>query len=440
MTSLCSIIHVLGWLISVLAYTISLFIPYPEPYYQVANCTLDNTVVNNPDAPNAGMYYVAIMAVGVFGVGITDLASDALVVDYVKREPLKHRGRINIFAAMCNTFGGVLLLLVIGVLLNSPAYGGRFCSLNFTFRDILMILLCISVLGFFNSSFMTFETETKKIKVDLMETVHKFWSFMHYRVFQRCALLFILVPSLYNAKTSANVKIRKNWAKVEPFYGSMIGVAVALLVIVGMYVLQRWFLHVSWKKLYSYTKLMIVGVSVVVEGLTIFDWVRSQYFYFSEDLLTSVAQAACAFIMLQLAAEVSEKGLEALTFGMLMTNWTISACFSVIIGNIISAPFQVNDDDRYLRDSLEDRWAVFGSVLATSFVNILAIPFFVLLCPSDRSQVKSLKESLGKSKPQAQIYAATFCVGYMFIFVFNALIMFPQTQCYQILGGKGCKI
>ena len=75
MTSLCSIIHVLGWLISVLAYTISLFIPYPEPYYQVANCTLDNTVVNNPDAPNAGMYYVAIMAVGVFGVGITDLAS-----------------------------------------------------------------------------------------------------------------------------------------------------------------------------------------------------------------------------------------------------------------------------------------------------------------------------------------------------------------------------
>ena len=53
-------------------------------------------------------------------------------------------------------------------------------------------------------------------------------------------------------------------------------------------------------------QLYIVAVSVVVEGLTIFDFVRSQYFYFSEDLLTSVALATCGFIMLQVAAEVKK--------------------------------------------------------------------------------------------------------------------------------------
>ncbi len=85
----------------------------------------------------------------------------------------------------------------------------------------------------------------------------------------------------------------------------------------------------------------MVAVALVIESVTIFDIFRNQYFYFAEELLQSVAQATSCFIMLQLAAEVSETGLEALTFGMLMTNWTISSSVSVIIGNLVSAPFHV---------------------------------------------------------------------------------------------------
>ena len=47
------------------------------------------------------------------------------------------------------------------------------------------------------------------------------------------------------------------------------------------------------------------------------------------------------FIMLQLAAEIAESGLEAMTFGVLMTNWTMSTVLSSVIGNILSVPFGV---------------------------------------------------------------------------------------------------
>ena len=127
-----------------------------------------------------------------------------------------------------------------------------------------------------------------------------------------------------------------------------------------------------------------------------------------------------------------------------MVLWCVCVCFNQIEeGESLVLQHNkalVSDDERYHRDSLEDRWAVFGSVLAASCVNVVAVPVFVLLCPSDRSEVKALKASLGKSKLQAQIYAAVFCLGYVFIFVFNAMMMMPQTQCYEIIGGEGCNI
>ena len=85
----------------------------------------------------------------------------------------------------------------------------------------------------------------------------------------------------------------------------------------------------------------MIGLSFLVETLTIFDIVRNQYFYFTDELFGSVAQGIAAFIMVQLAAEVSDDGLEALTFGMLMTNWSISGSLASLLGNLISTPFHV---------------------------------------------------------------------------------------------------
>ena len=85
----------------------------------------------------------------------------------------------------------------------------------------------------------------------------------------------------------------------------------------------------------------MIAVALIVETMTIFDIVRNQYFYFTEELFGSVAQGISVFIMVQLAAEISDDGLEALTFGVLMTNWTISSCIASMLGNLFSTPFNV---------------------------------------------------------------------------------------------------
>ena len=59
----------IGWAISVVAYLVGTCLPYPEPYYKLVNGTLDQSQVNNPNAHSAGMMYVAVVAMGVFGVG-----------------------------------------------------------------------------------------------------------------------------------------------------------------------------------------------------------------------------------------------------------------------------------------------------------------------------------------------------------------------------------
>ena len=97
-----------------------------------------------------------------------------------------------------------------------------------------------------------------------------------------------------------------------------------------------------------------------------------------------------------------------------------------------------SDDERYLRDSQGDRMAVFYSVLAVTLINLMAVPAFVYLCPDSRESIHGAKRELGTSRIGAKIYASTFCVCYLFIFVFNILIINPQTQCLKIVGGTGC--
>ena len=74
-------------------------------------------------------------------------------------------------------------------------------------------------------------------------------------MFQRCAVLFIMVPALLNAKSSALVKIRKNWAQVDPFMNSVNAIGTSLLMAFGMFIIQKFFLQKSWVKIFVTVKV-----------------------------------------------------------------------------------------------------------------------------------------------------------------------------------------
>ena len=164
----------------------------PESYYRVTDCQLDYNSIQNPDARNSAMLYIFVICFAVFGVSLVDMASgwsklkpitnfnqsdsvnflsDALVVEYVKREPIKTRGKCNVIAHMMMILGGAVLFLLVGLMLNSPAYGGTNCNLPFTFQHILFILLTISCLGFANTCLFTFEPQIKNPPNSFCKTV-----------------------------------------------------------------------------------------------------------------------------------------------------------------------------------------------------------------------------------------------------------------------------
>ncbi|XP_075244381.1 folate transporter 1-like isoform X2 [Convolutriloba macropyga] len=334
---------VIGFLISGIAYLCSALLPTPDPYYSysVDNCTLDKSQVSNPGAPDSGMVYIAIIAVAVFATGIADLAGDALVVDYTREEQDSIRGRTNAWTYICSRVGTCIHYLIIGLALNSPAYGGTFCNIGVSYQHVLGVYSATGFIAAFCALTLTVDRSNKQTKESLSKKLKQFWVTVQSRLFQRLALMFIIVPGILSAKSSALVKIRKNWAKVDPLMGSLNAVLCSILAGVAMYLFQRVAVGRNWVKIFIISQLVMMSVGLLVESLTIFDVIRSQFFYFSEDLVVSFASGLGHFIMLQLAAEIAESGLEAMTFGVLMTNWTMSTVLSSVIGNILSVPFGV---------------------------------------------------------------------------------------------------
>ena len=64
-----------GWLISGLAFAVTLLIPYPESYYTVDGCKLNRTSVQNENAPDSGAIYAFALGIAAFGASMSDCCS-----------------------------------------------------------------------------------------------------------------------------------------------------------------------------------------------------------------------------------------------------------------------------------------------------------------------------------------------------------------------------
>ncbi|CAK4776207.1 unnamed protein product [Aphanomyces euteiches] len=85
--------------------------------------------------------YTLLSIVASFGYVMSDCASDALVVTYAMREPLAIRGRMQTAIYTCRTVGEIFSYLLVGILLNSPKFGGQF---DFSIAiNVIYIILCI---------------------------------------------------------------------------------------------------------------------------------------------------------------------------------------------------------------------------------------------------------------------------------------------------------
>merc|ERR550532_2344033 len=113
------------------------------------------------------------------------------------------------------------------------------------------------------------------------------------------------------------------------------------------------------------------------------------------------------------------------------------------VGNFIMSPFCLIDDKRYLRDSDDDRLAVWISFMI-SFAFQVLIMTAVFLIPNQKQQarewkVKCQKQDSAKSW-NAAIFVTLCVIGLIGSSILNLMTMFESTRCYMIAGGPGCDI
>ena len=96
---------------------------------------------------------------------------DALVVDYTREEQDSIRGRTNAWTYICSRVGTCIHYLIIGLALNSPAYGGTFCNIGVSYQHVLGVYSATGFIAAFCALVLTVDRSNKQTKESLSRKV-----------------------------------------------------------------------------------------------------------------------------------------------------------------------------------------------------------------------------------------------------------------------------
>ncbi|CAK4694383.1 unnamed protein product [Aphanomyces euteiches] len=194
---------ILGWAITFVCMVVMAAIPFGDPYCrdtslcQIPQDSLTSDELQsafNFNAPSKGSPFIVLTLLLSFGYVMTVCASDALVLQYARREPIEIRGRTQCLAYGVREFSGAFAVVLVGVFLNGPSYQGSF---SFEIKPNAMYgILCVpSGIALFNSIFLINEARSDNVPPRIY--FQGLWELVQKRVtWQLC--LFLMVVNLFS--------------------------------------------------------------------------------------------------------------------------------------------------------------------------------------------------------------------------------------------------
>jgi len=119
----------LGWGMAAVFLVVLAFMPVPDAYYcrqEGGSHRYDLTRVCNRDARDGGLPFALLMCMVAVGYVQADVAADALTVQYARREPVATRGKTQTTAYLTRTVGQICAQLLVGFGMNGREYNGSF--------------------------------------------------------------------------------------------------------------------------------------------------------------------------------------------------------------------------------------------------------------------------------------------------------------------------
>ncbi|KAG7381615.1 hypothetical protein PHYPSEUDO_005773 [Phytophthora pseudosyringae] len=277
---------------------------------------------------------------------IADVASDGLVVEFAQREPDNIRGNIQSTVYLVRSVAMILAALLVGFGLNSHDYGGSF-SWSFSMSQLMLIF-------------------------SLFDSVPQFGEYMRnlWLLIQNSAMVQILAyrffSGIFNGFTvTAGDPIQRYWARVHPLNESLFSVLGLVVFNVALYVTKRIGLGWSWRRVIAWTTVLVIALDALVGMLTIWDVLRSQWFWLGTPILEELPQAMNFLVSTFVVVELAELGNEAAVYGLLTTVSNLSSPFALCISKNVNALFDVGVTD-IIRDSKHVRSQVTWTLVLTT--------------------------------------------------------------------------
>jgi len=489
-----------GWAVTAVFLIALAALNMPKPYHCFGTGGSYNTsAVCNPEAQTeVGMTLAVLMFFCAIGYVQADVAADALTVQYARREPLATRGRTQTTAYLVRQVGVICAQLLVGLGMNGKEYNGTFDH-ALSFNAICGILAVPAVLMVPTSLFLVEESRLitpdssaaakagKALSTPLASTEGSTFNkedgakgpgeegsgpkeqtagtkgagaqdgeeeeeIFSLEVYRRKAgmllcsgavcevFLFQFLSSVIGSiATTAGPEVQLYWAEVQNLQNQLFSIAGNLLFVIGLWVVSRYFLNVSWRAMLAFTLIAVNVIDAPFTFCTIFDVVRNQYFFLDDSLMTSLPSAMSFVVSTYINVEMAEKGNEGLTYGLFSTATNVGTPLATTISNAAFGAFRpsLSDSANYVKDSPSFRNLVALSYVlsyAFSFASLVLLP----LMPNQKADAAHRKATRPRGKIFAVITISILVISILYSLTFSLLAVIPSTSCLAIAGGPGC--
>uniref|UniRef100_A0A7S3JW41 Folate/biopterin transporter n=1 Tax=Aureoumbra lagunensis TaxID=44058 RepID=A0A7S3JW41_9STRA len=276
-------------------------------------------------------------------------------------------------------------------------------------------------------------------RVTLQEYTASVWTLLRSRAFLSVILYQLLTPMIGSIYTTAAGEVKQHWAKVKVAQNSVFSVIGLGLFAYGLHLVKKYFLSTSWRVMTLLTTILLNLIDMPFTFLTIYDYIRNQYFFLGEILVATIPAAANFVISTFVVVEMSQAGSEGIVYGLLTTYNNLGAPVAQAISIQLFGTFKpsLSDPKNYLNDS-----TAFRNTVALSFVVSYAFAFTSLLTlpllPDQKDDAQRRKRTAPSKDLYAWVALIILGIGLLYSFTINVLAVIPKTSCLRIAGGAGC--
>eukprot|EP00644_Phytophthora_capsici_P018253 jgi/Phyca11/11382/fgenesh1_pm.PHYCAscaffold_68_\ len=415
---------IIGWAVCAVCCFVLAVMPEGDPYYpdnawaslSESELTADQIAEINYDAPNKGTSFILIMFIANLGMVLSFTACGGTLVELSQREGEKRRGDLQTMIWVARDAGGIVALALVGFGLNSEEYGGTFAG---SIRMGGLMGICERV-------------ERRSMRVE----IRKLFDLIQYRVvYQVLAYQFFGNMFSYVSVTAAT-PLQSIWLTISPVNSSVASIISTIISMISLLSVRQWGLNWNWRWMIVISQLAVVFVDCFPTFFTIWDVVRTQWFWLGVPLLEQVPTNIGFIVSTYCMVEIMEEGNEAAFYGLVVAVSSLASPFATVITKNIDANFDISTADLQ-RDDTRVREQVTYAYLCSYACKIFST-VFVLLIPRQKAETQEMRRNGGKSKVVGIIVVIIVAFTYVWTIMTNVMSIYPSTSCLKIAGGDGC--